>query len=86
MLKKVLKLNGVQELNNNEQKQTKGGHVGGIGNSNPNISWKCYRNNSGNRFFISPVDLNSPTTVCYPISNGDSAPSHPVGPTVSKPM
>ncbi len=72
MLKEILNLNGVEKLNNKTLKKIEGGNVKGAGSSNPNITWKCYRNNSGNRFFFSSVDLNSATTVCYAISNAEN--------------
>jgi len=69
MSQKILKLEGVKNLSKKAKKEINGGHVDGIGTANPNTIWKCYRNDSGNNFFYSSVDLNSPTTVCFAQSN-----------------
>lgn len=74
MLNKILKLNGVKALNHINLKKIAGGDVTGKGDANENVTWKCYRNDSGSNFFFSSVDLNSATTVCYAIANASNTP------------
>lgn len=86
MKNNILNFKGVQKLTKTQQEQTFGGHIGGIGDAKSHITWKCYRNDSGSRFFFSPVDLSSPTTICYAIDNTHSAPAHPTTAGPTKPM
>ena len=86
MSKNFLNLNNVQKLSPEEQKEISGGHLSGIGDNNPYVSFKCYRNDSGKRFFISPIDLSSATTVCYPFDPNyqfDDSISDPLGPVLN---
>ena len=86
MSRNILNLIDVQQLSTEEQKAINGGHLDGIIDDNPNVSFKCYRNNSGNRFFISPIDLSSPTTVCFPFNPNyqfDDSISDPLGPVLN---
>lgn len=54
-----------------EQKQICGGDQTG---ANGRFIWKCYRNNSGNRFFFSYIDLNSADVLCYAINRNPYTP------------
>ncbi|MHC9087230.1 hypothetical protein ACXIHB_00770 [Tenacibaculum sp. IMCC1] len=76
MKKSILKLNGIQKLNTVEQKELVGGHIVNIDKARSHITWKCFRNNSGSTFFLSPVDLSSPTTSCYAYDNTYKAPTN----------
>ena len=82
----MLDFKNVKLLGKEEQKEISGGHLSGIGDDNPNVSFKCYRNNSGNRYFISPIDLSSATTVCFPFDANyqfDDSISDPLGPVLN---
>ncbi|WP_095071279.1 hypothetical protein [Tenacibaculum jejuense] len=86
MKKNILNLNGIKILSKKQQGQTLGGHLTGIGDSKSHITWRCFRNDSGNRYFFSPVDLSSATTVCYPFDNSVNAPTHPTSAEPHKPI
>lgn len=74
MLEKILKVKSVKQLKKSKLKEVFGGDVTGKDDANSNITWKCYRNDSGSNFFFSSVDLNSVTTICYAIPKNSSAP------------
>ena len=86
MKKNILNLVYAQKLSIEEQKEINGGHLTGIGDNNPYVSFKCYRNDSGSSFFISPIDVSSATTVCYPFDPNyqfEDSISDPLGPVLN---